>query len=88
MGSFSEERDEWENYVRSQLQVGDVVDDENELNLLVNPGEGDVGYRYEEGESVLCGRVVFKKVTYLSGWGWLTEQEYFKLRQSEPRMGP
>lgn len=44
---------------------------------IINPKEGDKGF--------LRGHI---PVTYYLGWGWLTEQEYFKLRQSEPRMGP
>jgi 3-mercaptopyruvate sulfurtransferase SseA len=44
---------------------------------IINPKEGDKGF--------LRGHI---PVTYHLGWGWLTEKKYFKLRQSEPRMGP
>lgn len=72
-------------YRQKKLKKGDIVIDILNLDpVIVSPKEGSVAFRITSPKR-WCKSVV---VTFYSGFGWLTEQEYFELRQREPRIAP
>ncbi len=63
------------------MKIDDVVDSEG--GEVISPKTGQNGHRV-----VSLGPVKTEKVTFYFGFGWLTDDELFELRQKEPRLAP